>query len=164
MKSLRSLAAALSLLSVLLVTFDLCSTATAAEKKHDPSDHTHEKKVAGPHGGRIIATIHPRAEFFVTADRKIQITFLDDAGKAIAPAEQVVTVTTGDRAAPTKLTFTKTATALLSTAALPAGNDLPTVVQIKSTPTSPTITAKFTLDLSKCGECKLAEYACICAH
>jgi hypothetical protein len=26
------------------------------------------------------------------------------------------------------------------------------------------VTAKFTLDLSVCGECKLAEYACSCAH
>ena len=154
MKSIRSLAAILSILSVLLVPLVLSSNASAAETN----------QVAGPNGGRIIATVTPRAEFFVTADRKVQITFLDDAGKAIAPAEQVVTVTTGDRAAPTKLTFTKTATALLSTASLPAGNDLPAVVQIKSAPTSPTITAKFTLDLNKCGECKLAEYACTCAH
>jgi len=78
--------------------------------------------------------------------------------------DAVENVTTGDRSAPTKLTFAKTGTTLLSTSALPAGKDLPAVVQIKSTPTSPTITAKFTLDLSKCGECKLAEYACICAH
>ncbi len=122
------------------------------------------KKVAGPNGGRIIALVEPRAEFFVTADRKIQITFLDPAGKTIAPADQVVTVTTGDRAAPTKLTFAKTGNALLSTAALPAGNDLPAVVQIKANPTATTIIVKFNLDLSKCGECKLSEYACICAH
>ena len=54
--------------------------APAADKKHDPSDHKHEAKVAGPNGGRIIATVTPRAEFFVTADRKVQITFLDQAG------------------------------------------------------------------------------------
>jgi len=113
-----------SILSVLSVAFVL-SSATAAEKKHNPSDHTHEKRDAGPNGGRIIATVHPRAEFFVTADRKVQITFLDAAGQAIAPAEQVVTVTTGDRSAPTKLTFAKTGNTLLSTAALPAGNCRP---------------------------------------
>eukprot|EP01034_Spumella_vulgaris_P010384 gene10384-13176_t len=123
-----------------------------------------EKIVAGPKGGRLLESEPNKAEFFVTADRKIQITFLDLAGKPIAPAEQVVTVTTGDRAAPTKLTFTKTATALVSTAPIPAGKDLPIVLQIKSTPTTPTVTAKFTLDLSVCGECKHAEYACTCAH
>jgi len=153
-------ASALSVLSALF----LLSAATAAEKKHDPSDHTHEKKVAGPNGGRILTTVEPRAEFFVTADRKVQLTFLDAAGKAIAPADQIVTVTTGDRSAPTKLTFAKTGHVLLSTAALPAGNDLPTVVQIKASPTAKTVTEKFNVDLGKCGECKLSEYACICAH
>lgn len=159
-KSIRSL---LFIASVLLAPAAFTSvSATAASDDKKP--HTHEQKDAGPNGGRIIATSVPRAEFFVTADRKVQITFLDLAGKPIAPAEQVVTVTTGDRAAPTKLTFTKTATALVSTAALPAGDDLPIVLQIKSTPTTPTVTAKFTLDLSVCGECKHAEYACTCAH
>lgn len=148
----------------LLAALALSLPATAADKKHDPSDHKHEKKVAGPNGGRIIATVEPRAEFFVTADRKVQITFLDKAGKAIAPAEQVVTITTGDRSAPKTLTFAKSGNALLSTAALPAGNDLPTVVQIKAGATGKIITAKFNIDLSKCGECKLAEYACTCGH
>lgn len=153
-----------SLILTIIAALALSLPATAAEKKHDPSDHTHEKKVAGPNGGRIIATVTPRAEFFVTADRKIQITFLDQAGKAIAPADQIVTVTTGDRSAPKTLTFAKSGNTLLSTAALPAGNDLPTVVQIKAGATGKTITAKFNVDLSKCGECKLAEYACTCAH
>ncbi len=157
-KSVRSL---LFIASALLAPAAF-TTATAGPADKKP--HTHEKKDAGPNGGRIIATSVPRAEFLVLADRKIQITFLDLAGKPIAPAEQVVTVTTGDRAAPTKLTFAKTATALISTAPLPAGNDLPAVVQIKSTPTTPMVTAKFTLDLSVCGECKHAEYACTCAH
>jgi hypothetical protein len=153
-----------SLVLRFLATLALSLPAAAADKKHDPSTHTHEKRDAGPNGGRIIATVHPRAEFFVTAERKIQITFLDQAGKAIAPADQIVTVTTGDRAAPKTLTFAKAGNTLLSTTALPAGNDLPAVVQIKAGPAGKTITAKFTLDLSKCGGCKLAEYACICAH
>jgi hypothetical protein len=157
-KSIRSLLVVLS--GLLIAT----ASASATAAPDDKNPHTHEKKDAGPNGGRIIATAVPRAEFFVTADRKIQITFLDLAGKPIPPAEQVVTVTTGDRASPTKLTFAKTGNTLLSTAALPAGKDLPIVVQIKSTPTTPMVTAKFTLDLSVCGDCKHAEYACTCAH
>jgi hypothetical protein len=127
------------------------------------SAHAAEKKVAGPNGGRIIAA-EPRAEFFVTPDRKVQITFLDAAGKAIAPAEQTVTVTSGERSAPKTLTFAKTGNTLLSTAALPPGDDLPTVVQIKATSASKAVIDRFNLDLAKCGECKLAEYACICGH
>jgi len=43
----------------------------------------------------------------VTTGKKIEIRFLDDAGKVVAPGEQVVTVVMGDRSAPTKLAFAK---------------------------------------------------------
>jgi hypothetical protein len=85
-------------------------------------------------------------------------------GKAVAAADQVVTVTAGDRAAPTKLTFTKIGNVLLSDAVLPAGNDFPTVVQIKITPDAKPVHARFNLNMSVCGECKNAEYACTCGH
>jgi len=124
----------------------------------------HEKKVPGPNGGRILRTIEPHAEFFVTADRKVQITFVDDHGKAIAPAEQTVTVTTGERSAPVKMTFVKKENVLLSDQSIPAGNNFPAVVQVKTTPDAKTLVEKFTLNLSICPDCKLAEYACICAH
>jgi hypothetical protein len=73
-------------------------------------------------------------------------------------------VTAGERMAPTTLAFAKSGNALVSNAALPAGAEVPTVVQIKTTPSAKTVTEKFNVDLAKCGECKLAEYACICSH
>lgn len=124
-----------------------------------------EKKKAGPNGGRIIAGLEPRAEFFVTADKKVQITFVGADGKTVvAPTAQVVTVTMGDRAKPTTLAFAKAGNTLLSTATIPAGKDLPTVVQIKPTPEAKAVIDRFNLDLSKCPDCKLTEYACTCAH
>jgi hypothetical protein len=123
-----------------------------------------KKKTAGPNGGRIIAAVEPRAEFLVLPDRKVQITFLDPAGKATPPANQSVTITAGDRMAPTTLTFSKSGNTLLSNAALPAGDAVPAVVQIKPTPAAKAVTEKFNVDLSKCGECTLAEYACVCSH
>lgn len=145
---------ALRLLAFAVVAFALVP-AQAQDKK---------KRVAGPNGGRVIETLEPRAEFFVTPDRKVQITFLDKAGKPVAPAEQVVTVTAGQRSAPTKLAFAKSGNALVSTTSLPPGDDLPAVVQIKPTPSGKVVTERITVDLSTCGECKLAEYACTCAH
>ena len=127
-------------------------------------NHSHEKKEAGPNGGRLLTSIEPHAEFLVTGDRKVQITFVDDSNKPIAPAEQVVTVTTGERSAPVKMTFAKTDTALLSQQTIPEGNNFPVVVQIKPTPDAKTTVEKFTLNLSNCPDCKLAEYACICEH
>lgn len=139
---------------------------SAADKKKDDHDHDHKKakKVAGPNGGRVLTKVEPHAEFFVMPDRKVQITFLNDAGKAIAPADQVVTVTAGDRSAPAKLTFAKSGTSLVSNVALPKGDAIPAVVQIKAGANGKTVTERFNVDFAKCGECKHAEYACICAH
>lgn len=122
------------------------------------------KKSAGPNGGRILTGLEPRAEFFVLPDRKVQITFLGADGKVVPPATQIVTVTAGERSAPTRLTFARSGNVLVSDGALPNGNGFPAVVQIVPTPGAATVTARFNVDLSKCGECKLAEYACICAH
>jgi hypothetical protein len=126
--------------------------------------NAHEKNEAGPNKGRLITSVTPHAEFLVTTERKVQITFIGEDGKAVVPADQVVTVTAGDRTAPTKLTFTKTGNVLLSDSVLPAGNNFPTVVQIKTTPEAKPSYARFTLNTSICGECKNPEYACVCGH
>lgn len=131
---------------------------------HAGKGHSHAKKEAGPNGGRIITAVEPHAEFFVTADRKVQITFLGKDGKAIAPAEQVIAITTGERSAPVKMTFTKTGAAFVSEQAVPEGNNFPLVLQIKPTPDAKAAVERFTLNLSVCPECKLGEYACICDH
>lgn len=135
---------------------------------HDDSDddhgHVHETNVAGPNGGRVITSIEPHAEFFVTADRKVQIAFVDDAIKPIPVAEQSVTVIAGDRTNPTRLTFEKSNDVLLSDKALPAGNDFPVIVQIKATPSAETTLERFNLNLSECPTCKYNEYACTCEH
>jgi hypothetical protein len=124
----------------------------------------HETITAGPNRGRMLTKINPPAEFLVTAERKVQITFIGADGKPVAPADQVVTVTTGNRAAPTRLTFTKTGNSLLSDGVLPEGNGFPTVVQIKATPEAKASVARFNLNTATCPGCKNAEYACTCGH
>ncbi len=124
----------------------------------------HAQKIPAPNGGRVLTKVEPHAEFFVLPDRKVQITFIDEDGKPLAPAGQVVTVTAGDRQAPTRLTFALAGNVLVSSAALPAGDDFPTVVQIKATPEAKAVVEKFNLDLSTCPDCKKAEYGCACEH
>lgn len=126
--------------------------------------NAHEKNEAGPNNGRLITAVTPHAEFLVTAERKVRITFVGEDGKPVAPGDQVVVVTAGDRAAPTRLTFTKTGDVLISDAVLPAGNDFPAVVQIKATPAAKPVYVRFNVNMSVCGECKNAEYACVCGH
>ncbi len=136
-----------------------------AEKAHDHG-HDHAKKIAGPNGGKIITTVEPHAEFFVTKDRKVRITFLDKNNKPIAVTDQTVTIVCGDRKSPTKLTPKKEADgkSLLTAGTLPKGNNIPTIVTFKMKPDGKKIRARFSLKLTDCPNCDYKEYACTCDH
>lgn len=125
---------------------------------------TAAEKIKAPNGGRIIDSVEPHAEFLITKDKKVEVRFLDDAGKVVAPAAQTVTVTMGDRSAPTKLAFTKDGDKLVSDKVIPEGKELPVVLQFKTTPDAKTVTEKFNLNLASCPTCEHAEYACTCEH
>ncbi len=142
-----------------LLTLALAFTASAADK----DKHEHEAK-AGPTGGRLITEVEPHVEFFVNKDKKVEIRFINDDMKVVAPGAQVISVTVGDRSAPTKLSFTKDGDKLVSDKTVPEGNDLPTVVQIRAKEGDKAINEKFNLNLSDCPTCKNKEYACTCAH
>lgn len=130
----------------------------------DDHGHSHDKAVAGPNGGRVLFAVEPHVEFFVTEDRKVKLTFIDDDLKPVALAEQTATVITGDRSAPTKLAFAKEGDSLISDGVLPEGKQFPAVVQLKVTPDAAPVIEKFQLDLSDCPSCDYQEYACTCAH
>jgi hypothetical protein len=143
----------------LLTALALAVPAFAAEK-----EHKHEKKEAGPNGGRLITAVEPHLEFLVTKDRKVEITALTKDLKPGKLGGQIIGVTGGDRSKPTKLEFKEEGGKLVSSNALPAGNDYPVSVSIKADAKAKTVYEKFNLDFAKCPECKLQEYACICAH
>jgi hypothetical protein len=148
------------LLTTLLALALSFSVNAADKEKHD---HDHATK-AGPTGGKLITEVEPHVEFFVNKDKKVEIRFIDDDMKVVAPGAQVISVTLGDRSSPTKLTFTKDGNKLISDKTIPEGADLPTVVQIKATPDAKSVTEKFNLNLAQCPTCKNKEYACTCAH
>lgn len=147
-------------LAIAALGLGLAFNNASAEEKHD---HEHAAK-AGPTGGKLITEVEPHAEFFVNKDKKVEIRFVGEDNKVVAPAAQVVTVTLGDRSKPTKLSFTKDGDKLISDKAVPEGNDYPTVVQIKADAKAKPVNAKFNLNLNKCPTCSNAEYACTCEH
>lgn len=149
----------MKLLATLFILTLACAVHAADADKHD-----HAKIKAGPTGGRLITTVEPHVEFFVNKDKKVELRFVDDDNKVVAHGTQVISVVLGDRAAPTKLVFTQQGDKLVSDKAIPAGNDLPTVVQICAKEGAKPVNEKFNLDLSSCPTCKYQEYACICAH
>jgi hypothetical protein len=149
-----------SILATAVLALGLAFNVGAAEDKHD---HEHAAK-AGPTGGKLITEVEPHVEFLVTKDKKVEIRFIDDDNKVVAPAEQVISVTLGERSKPTKLTFTKDGNKLVSDKVVPEGNDYPTVVQIKTDAKAKAVNARFNLNMTKGPTCANAEYACTCEH
>lgn len=139
-------------------------------KEHDHSDHddhdhdAHAEKKAGPNGGRIITSVEPHFEFWVTPERTVQITFLDDHDKLIAPEGQAVSLMGGSRSNPTKLSFVQQNKVLLSNDKLPDGNNIPVILTIKTSPDAKTVRERLQVNMSECPTCDYREYACICDH
>jgi hypothetical protein len=126
---------------------------------------TAEKATAGPRGGRLLDATPQRAEFFVTKERRLEITFLDAARRPVAPGEREVLVTAELPAGRTPIALAKTATGFASSAPCPAAAESArVVVQIREKPGARPQNFRLDLKLETCGECKLAEYACICSH
>jgi hypothetical protein len=122
------------------------------------------KKQAGPNGGRVITAVDQKLEFLVSKDRKVQITALDAEQKAVPLKAYTISVVAGDRSKPTKLEFTESDGKLISSGALPDGNNFPVSVAIKPVAGGKTVYEKFQMNLSNCSSCKYQEYACVCDH
>lgn len=121
-----------------------------------------EKPVAGPKGGRMLESQPLRAEFLVDADRRVGITFYDDALRPVAPGDQSVSVTAEPGAGRVPLAVEKTPTGFVSVDPLPEGEPYRIVVQVRATPDARPQNFRIDLNLDECGECKRAEYACTC--
>jgi len=121
-----------------------------------------DKTEGGPKGGRILEKTTPKAEFFVEKDRTVSINFYDAAGKAVTPTDQSVTVIADAKEGKQKIEFEKKGDALVSKAKLPEGDANNVVVQLRQTADAKPQNFRFKADLSDCGGCKRAEYACAC--
>lgn len=122
-----------------------------------------EKITAGPKGGRLLEAEPQKAEFFVNKDRRVEITFYDAALKPVAPTEQVVAITAEPKSGRTKLDLEKTPTGFVSKEPLPAAKEAyRVVVQVREKSGAAPKNFRVDLNLETCGECKHAEYACIC--
>jgi hypothetical protein len=142
----------MKLIYITFVVAALCATASLQA----------EKVVAGPKGGRLLESEPLKAEFFVTADRKVEITFYDAALKPVDPGAQIVSVTAEPASGKAKLDLEKTANGFVSKTALPAGEPYRVVVQTRASADAKPKNFRVDLNLATCGECQKKEYACIC--
>ena len=126
--------------------------------------HDHAEKMAGPNGGRVIEVGEPQVEFWIREDRRIQISFLSEDGKAVEPVAGLsFELIGGERTAPTQLRFAREGLTFVSDVALPEGDSLPLVLTIVGADGKKT-RERFYANVAECSECAYQEYACVCAH
>lgn len=145
---------------ILTVAVALCIglfTASAADK--DGQNH----KVT-PKGGRLLEKTEPHAEFVVEKDRSVTINFYNHDMKPVAVTDQTVTVIADAKSGKATLQFEKQGDTLVSKTKLPEGDGYNVVVQFKQTAEAKPQNFRLKLDLATCGECKRAEYGCVCGH
>lgn len=122
-------------------------------------DHAH---IAGPKGGRVLTQTAPHAEFWVRADRHVEVAFYDAQLKPMSPAERAVTAIAEKKSGRVRLEFENVGDRFVSKEALPEGDGYRVVVQIRETSEARTVNHRFDFIEAVCDECSRAEYACIC--
>jgi len=120
------------------------------------------KPIPGPKGGRILTTDAPHVEFFVEKDRTVTVSFYDKALKPLALSGQVVSATAEAKSGKVNLAFAEKGGALVSKTALPEGDDYTVVVQVRDNASARPKNYRVLFHDEVCGECKRAEYACVC--
>lgn len=143
----------------------VASVLFASSGAYAETPHGHEHSAAGgPKGGRLLENTKPHAEFFIEKDKTVTMAFYDEELKPVPAAEQNVLVTAEQNGVKTKLEFEKKGEVLVSKGKLPEGDAPKIVVQFRQAPDAKPSNFRFTANEEVCGECKRAEYACICAH
>lgn len=127
------------------------------------SGHKYEH-AGGPKGGRLLENTKPNAEFFVEKDKTVSITFYDASMKPVAVGDQSAVLTIDTNGNKSKLEFEKKGDILVTSGPLPEGDNHNVVLQLKQTAEAKPTNFRITLDGKVCGDCKRAEYACICVH
>lgn len=140
--------------NLLLASFALLAAAAAFAAKPIP----------GPKGGKIVTSEAPHVEFFVEKDRTVTVSFYDKDLKSVAPAGQVVSAVAEAKTGKVNLAFTAKDGALVSSAPLPEGDGYRIVVQVRDSAQAKPKNYRLEFHDEVCGECKRAEYACVCAE
>lgn len=138
--------------NLLLTSFALLASAVALLAKPIP----------GPKGGRIVTTDAPHVEFFVEKDRTVVVSFYDKDLKLVAAGAQVVNAVAEAKTGKVKIAFAAKDGALVSTAPLPEGDDYTVVLQVRDSAEAKPKNYRVQFHDEICGECKRAEYACVC--
>lgn len=118
----------------------------------------------GPKGGKLLESEPLRAEFFVNAEREVEITFYGQDLHALPLAGQSVAAFVELPEGTMRMAFEAREHTLVSTQPLPDGDGYRVVVQIGENPEARPQNFRIDYRPDLCGECNRAEYACLCDH
>ncbi len=121
-----------------------------------------EKTIAGPKGGRMLIADTVRAEFFVTAERRVEVSFYDQTGQPVPSGAASVAITAETAGGRVAVPLVPKDVTLVSAEPLPAGDPYRVVVQVRSALGARPSNFRIELNLHECGGCQRAEYACTC--
>ena len=121
-----------------------------------------EEQPNGPKGGRLLENAEPRAEFLLDENRTATITFYDASLQPVPAGKHIVTVIADAPDGKKTISFENKGDVLVSTSALPDGEDYTVIVQIKANADAKPQNVRFKLLTHLCEECKFKEYACVC--
>jgi len=148
-------------LYILTLAASLCASLALPSFAQEKHDHIHK---ATPKGGRLLDKTEPHAEFVVEKDRTVTINFYNHDLRPVAATTQTITVIADAKGGKATLELEKKGDSLVSKTKLPEGDGYNVVVQFKQTVDAKPINIRFKLLMQTCGECKRAEYGCICGH
>ena len=120
--------------------------------------------IGGPKGGKLLVSEPQHAEFYVRADRNVEIIFYDTERNPVAPSGQVVNIFAEAPTGKIKLELEERNGSFISKEALPEGDGYNVVVQIRATPEAKPQNFRIALHMETCEGCQRAEYGCICGH
>jgi len=120
------------------------------------------KPLPGPKGGKIVTTDSPHVELFVAPDRTVVVSFYDNDLKPVAPGGQIVSAVAEAKEGKANLSFSAKDGSLVSTAPLPKGDGYRIVLQVRDSAAAKPKNYRVEFHDEVCGECKRAEYACMC--
>ncbi|MBW7908520.1 MAG: hypothetical protein H3C50_06325 [Kiritimatiellae bacterium] len=113
-------------------------------------------------GGRLLEGGEVHAEFFVTADRHVELRFLDEAHKVEAVGDRVAVCIAATESGKTNLQFEARGDVLVSTTPLPEGDGYTVIIQIARAPGEKPRNFRIVYHSELCGACERPEYACLC--
>ena len=102
-----------------------------------------------------------KCELFITEDRTVRITFLNESNEPIAISTQEVSLTHSNSDAQ-PLTKSADGMYVASSAKLPEGNPTPITITVKASSDAKPARARINIELTKCPDCSYPNYACIC--